>query len=241
MCEDNGKLLSVNQNMRFDQSIRVLKQILDADELGEVIIATIEMRAIPHWQTYLADYDRLTLLNMSVHHLDVMRYLFGEVEDIYVLARKDPRTEFEHTDGICVSNMNFKSGVLGVCIDDVRASPVADDFESDIFIKWRIEGTQGLAQGTIGWHDYPDGRPSTLSYCAPTTGGKWFTPKWETMWFSQAFKGVMEQLQYASKHHETPMLSGRDNLKTMALIEAGYRSLKEKRAISPEHIENETN
>ncbi len=69
-----GKVLSVNQNMRFDQSMRVLKQILDRDLLGAPVIATIDMRAIPHWQTFLTAYDRLTLLNMSVHHLDVLRY-----------------------------------------------------------------------------------------------------------------------------------------------------------------------
>src|SRR3954463_13273107 len=30
-----GKILSVNQNMRYDQSMRVLKQILDKGELGD--------------------------------------------------------------------------------------------------------------------------------------------------------------------------------------------------------------
>ena len=39
-----GKVLSVNQNMRFDQSMRVLKQLLDRGDLGEPVIATIEMR-----------------------------------------------------------------------------------------------------------------------------------------------------------------------------------------------------
>ncbi len=38
--------------MRYDQSMRVLKQILDKGELGDVVIATIEMRAIPHWQSF---------------------------------------------------------------------------------------------------------------------------------------------------------------------------------------------
>jgi predicted dehydrogenase len=70
-----GKVLSVNQNMRFDQSMRVLKQILDRELLGTPVLATIEMRAIPHWQPFLADYDRLTLLNMSIHHLDVLRQM----------------------------------------------------------------------------------------------------------------------------------------------------------------------
>src|SRR5690606_38093266 len=45
-----GKVLSINQNMRYDQSMRVLKQILNRGELGTPVIATIEMRAIPHWQ-----------------------------------------------------------------------------------------------------------------------------------------------------------------------------------------------
>ncbi|NNL99533.1 MAG: Gfo/Idh/MocA family oxidoreductase, partial [Gammaproteobacteria bacterium] len=92
LCEAKGKPLSINQNMRFDQSMRVLKQLLDAKLLGEPVIATIEMRAIPHWQEFLKDYDRLTLLNMSVHHLDVMRFLFGEVAEIFCTTRPDPRS-----------------------------------------------------------------------------------------------------------------------------------------------------
>ena len=56
-----GKILSVNQNMRYDQSMRVLKQIIDRGALGDIVFAQIDMHAIPHWQTFLEDYDRLTL------------------------------------------------------------------------------------------------------------------------------------------------------------------------------------
>jgi predicted dehydrogenase len=230
-AEAAGKLLSVNQNMRFDQSMRVLKQILDGRLLGTPVIATIEMRAIPHWQPFLAAYDRLTLLNMSVHHLDVLRFLFGEPIDIYTAVRPDPRTGFAHRDGICASTLCFADGLLALSLEDVWAGPREADFESDIYIKWRVEGTDGLAQGTIGWPDYPKGSPSTLRYCCPATGGKWVNPRWDTMWFPQAFKGVMEQLQYALKTGREPALTGRDNLKTMALIEAAYRSAAERRAV----------
>ena len=106
-----GKILSVNQNMRYDQSMRVLKQIIDNGELGMPVMATIEMRAIPHWQAFLEDYDRLTLSNMSVHHLDVLRFLFGEPETITTLTRTDPRTKFAHKDGITVSTLMFPGGV----------------------------------------------------------------------------------------------------------------------------------
>jgi predicted dehydrogenase len=41
----------------------------------------------------------------------------------------------------------------------------------------------------------------------------------------------MEQLQYALKTGQRPLLDGDDNVKTMALIEAGYRSLRENRPV----------
>lgn len=224
-----GKVLSVNQNMRYDQSMRVLKQILDGKELGAPVIATIEMRAIPHWQAFLEDYDRLTLSNMSVHHLDVLRFLFGDPDSITTLTRKDPRTTFEHKDGITVSTLSFPDGLMAVSMEDVWSGPREEGFDSDIYIKWRVEGTDGVAQGTIGW---PDGSPSTLSYASKTTtGGKWVSPKWDTMWFPHAFIGVMEQLQYAVKTGQAPALSVADNVKTVALIEAGYKSIAEGRTV----------
>ena len=55
-----------------------------------------------------------------------------------------------------------------------------------------------MAQGTIGWPDYPSGSPSTLRYSSRrATGGAWVEPRWDTMWFPHAFKGVMDQLQDA--------------------------------------------
>ncbi|MBV8816580.1 MAG: Gfo/Idh/MocA family oxidoreductase [Verrucomicrobia bacterium] len=226
------KVLSVNQNMRFDQSMRVLKQLIGQNELGTPILGTIEMRAIPHWQPFLASYQRLTLLNMSIHHLDVLRFLFGDPTEIYTAVRRDPRTEFEHTDGITISTLKFPSEVLAMTMEDVWSGPRQEGFDSDIYIKWRVEGLEGVAQGTIGWPDYPAGSPSTLRYCSrKTTDGHWVQPSWDTRWFPHAFAGVMEQLQYALKTGTEPMLSASDNLKTMALVEAAYRSVQESRAV----------
>jgi predicted dehydrogenase len=227
-----GKVLSVNQNMRFDQSMRVLKQLLDREEFGEPVLATIEMRAIPHWQTFLKSYDRLTLLNMSIHHLDVLRYLFGDPVSITTVARPDPRTSFPHTDGVTVSTLRFPGSLIALSLEDVWAGPVTEGGGADIYIKWRVEGTSGIATGTIGWPDYPKGSPSTLKYASQKTGGRWIEPTWETMWFPHAFIGVMEQLQYALDRDSIPELTGTDNLKTMALVEAGYRSINQNRPVA---------
>ena len=224
-----GKILSVNQNMRYDQSMRVLKQLIDAGALGDIVFAQIDMHAIPHWQPFLADYDRLTLSNMAVHHLDVLRFLFGDPDEITTLTRKDPRTTFDHSDGITVSTLRFPSGVMAVSLEDVWSGPRAEGYEDDQHINWRVDGTEGVAKGTVGW---PTGTPSTLTYASrKTTGGKWVTPKWDTKWFPHAFIGVMEQLQHAVKTGEPPTLSVADNVRTMQLVEAGYRSIAEARTV----------
>lgn len=229
-----GKVLSVNQNMRYDQSMRVLKQILDRGDLGEIVFAQIDMHAIPHWQDFLKAYDRLTLANMSVHHLDVLRFLFGNPTEITTQARKDPRTMFEHADGITVSTLRFPSGVLAVSLEDVWSGPRGEGYKDDQHITWRVDGTEGVAKGTIGW---PTGAASTLTYASrKTTGGAWVTPTWDTMWFPHAFVGVMEQLQHAITTGTPPALSVADNVDTVALIEAGYLSMAEGRTVKLSEI-----
>lgn len=229
-----GKIVSVNQNMRYDQSIRVLRQIIDSGALGDIVFAQIDMHAIPHWQPFLAEYDRLTLSNMSVHHLDVLRFLFGEPVSIATQCRTDPRTAFEHSDGIVNSTLKFPSGMIALSLEDVWSGPRGEDYHDDQSICWRVEGLDGVAKGTIGW---PNGKPSTLTYASRTaTGGKWVTPTWETMWFPQAFIGVMEQLQYALKTDTAPVLSIADNVRTMALVEAAYLSIAEARTVQISEI-----
>jgi predicted dehydrogenase len=225
LCEEAGKTLSVNQNMRYDQSMRALKSLIEQGAFGELVLGTIEMRAIPHWQTFLADYDRLTLLNMSIHHIDVMRFLFGDPERIYCSTRPDPRTEFDHTDGIALYIMEYDNGFRASAWDDVWTGPVNEGAAGDIYIKWRVEGTDGMAHGTIGWPKYGDSdSQSTLSYTVKSDLPEWVTPAWPEVWFPDAFAGPMAQLMEAIQTGEEPELSGKDNLKTMALIEAAYKS-----------------
>ena len=225
-CERAGVILSVNQNMRYDQSIRALKTLLNRGILGTPVFATIEMRAIPHWQPFLAEYDRLTMLNMSIHHMDAFRFLFGDPERIMASARTDPRTKFPHRDGISLYILEYADGMRAASWDDVWTGPVREGSEGDNYIKWRIEGTDGMAHGTIGWPRYPNtDTQSTLEFTTKQQPGMWFKPRWPEVWFPDAFLGPMAQLMTALQTNSGPELDARDNLKTMALVDAAYKSL----------------
>jgi predicted dehydrogenase len=239
LCDERKLPLSVNQNMRYDRSIRVLKTLLDRQLLGDPVLATIEMRAVPHWQTWLRQYGRLTLLNMSIHHIDAFRYLFGEPESIYASVRKDPRTQFAHEDGICLYILKYASGLRATAWDDVWAGPRNDRDDLKPYIKWRVEGTQGLAEGTLGWPEYPNRCPSTLTYTTLSNPGIWITPRWREVWFPDAFQGPMADLMDAIARGRQPEVSGTNNLGTMAIIEAGYRSIRERRPVEVSEIHDD--
>jgi predicted dehydrogenase len=233
LCKRAGITLAVNQNMRYDQSIRACKSLLDQGALGEPVLATIDMRAIPHWMPWQERQGWVTLRIMSIHHLDSFRYLFGDPVRVFASIRPDPRTakKFKHRDGICLYILEYASGLRCSAWDDVWAGPALEGAAKDISIRWRVEGLEGLARGTIGWPEYPKPTPSTLDYTTIRQPGKWISPRWKEVWFPDAFVGTMAQLLVALEDRDEPEISGRDNLKTMALVDACYLSVNEHRAV----------
>ncbi|MCH8044064.1 MAG: Gfo/Idh/MocA family oxidoreductase [Planctomycetes bacterium] len=231
-----GITLAVNQNMRYDQSVRACKCLLDRGDLGTPVLATIDMRAIPHWMPWQQRQGWVTLRIMSIHHLDTFRYWLGDPVRVFASVRPDPRTKFRHSDGICLYILEFAGGVRASACDDVWTGPAREGAESDIGIHWRVEGTDGMARGTIGWPSYPDRTPSTLDFTTKRQPGYWFQPRWNEVWFPDAFVGPMAQLLCALEDDTEPEISGKDNLKTMALVDACYLSAKQHRAVKISEI-----
>jgi predicted dehydrogenase len=235
MCQGAGITLAVNQNMRWDQSIRACKDLLGRGLLGDPVLATIDMRAIPHWQPWQQRLGWLTLRIMSIHHLDAFRYWFGDPVRVYASTRTDPRTQFEHTDGICLTILEYDSGLRALACDDVWTGPAREGAQPDLGIRWRVEGLQGLARGTIGWPDYPKPTPSTIDFTT-VMSGQWHKPRWRKVWFPDAFVGPMAELLMALEENRQPTISGSDHLQTMALVEACYQSARTHRAVTIESI-----
>ena len=235
-CQEAGITLAVNQNMRYDQSVRAGKTLLQNGIIGEPILATIDMRGIPHWMPWQAELGWVTLRIMSIHHLDTFRYWFGDPERIFCSVRPDPRTLFPHQDGICAYILEYANGLRCVAVDDTWTGPAREGCPGDISIKWRIEGLNGLALGDIGWCQNPHTTPSSIQY-ASKGDAVFHRPTWTESWFPDAFAGTMGQLLIALETGTEPAISGGDNLKTMALVDAAYLSVAEHRAVAVAEIE----
>jgi predicted dehydrogenase len=223
--------------MRWDHSVRAAKSALDKTFLGKPVLANIDMRAIPHWMPWQRRLGWLTLRIMSIHHLDTFRYWFGDPVRIFASVRTDPRTRFAHDDGICLYILEYASGLRCMGCDDVWSGPSKEGAASATGIGWRIEGTHGLALGTIGWPKYPKRAPSTLRFSTVKDSKcRWHKPKWKEAWFPDAFSGPMAELLCALEEKREPTISGRDNLKTMALVEAAYLSARTHRTVELKEI-----
>ncbi len=228
-CQAAGITLAVNQNMRYDQSVRALKDLLQRGWLGQPVLGTIDMRAIPHWMPWSEGLPSLSTFIMSIHHLDTFRYWFGTPDRVLASTRPDPRTQFPHSDGINLYILEYANGCRASAWDDVWTGPAREGCAADIGIRWRVEGTEGLARGTIGWPSYPEHAPSTLDFATSLHGGGWQQPRWSEVWFPDAFVGSMAQLLCALEEGMEPEISGRDNLETIALCQAVHTAARDHR------------
>jgi predicted dehydrogenase len=109
------------------------------------------------------------------------------------------------------------------------------DHSGDGYATFRFLGTEGLIKGTIGLlYNYPHGRPDTLQVhsnrLAPET---WFDIKLEGLWIPDAFIGPIASLMDAIQRDGTPITNVTDNLSTLRVVHAAYRSAAENRSVRP--------
>lgn len=148
-AEANGlRIYPVFQN-RHNKAVRRVKQAIDSGELGDIRIMAVRVRWCRPQQYYeLApwrgtfSHDGGALSNQGIHHIDLLRYLGGEVTRLSsVLRTQGAKIEVEDTG---VATLTYAGNTVGVLEVTTAARP--DDFEASLSI---VSG-KGLAQ-LGGW------------------------------------------------------------------------------------------
>lgn len=233
LAKNAGVKLAVNQQMRWSPGIRCAKQLLESGCVGIPNYGTIQVHVFTDWSLWPWMYNgkRLEILYHSIHHIDSLRYLLGMPRRVYSTGWRSPdeKTEAE-TKTLSVWEYD---GPLRVLVDinhGVR--------QEDRYAIFRVEGTAGIVKGSIGLlYNYPTGRPDTLEAVSDhINSDKWVNPQFTRLWIPDAFVGPMASLMCAIEEDGEPETSGEDNLKTLQLVFAAYRSMTEKRAVQVEEI-----
>ncbi len=116
--------------------------------------------------------------------------------------------------------------------DHDTSAGVAGETAASALLGWPDGLTGSLTNRGLPWpYDYPTGRPDRLSVSAPSASPACRDVPLSGRWIPDAFAGPMAALQRAVAAGTEPENSGRDNLRTLAIVEAAYRSARERRAV----------
>jgi predicted dehydrogenase len=232
MVEKADLKMAVNQQMRWTVAIHGTKQLIRQEWLGVPTYGTIQVHCLTDWSMWPWMYPRkrLEVLGHSIHYVDSLRYLFGEPDRVFTSGSRMPGEPTE-AETRTLTIWEYDSG-LRVLIDVNHGV-----WQDDRYAIFRFEGAEGIIKGTIGlMYNYPAGRPDTLEFMSKKSVGYWFSASNNFRWIPDAFVGPMASLMRAIEDGSEALTSGHDNLKTLQVVFAEYRSMEERRAVSPREI-----
>jgi UDP-N-acetyl-2-amino-2-deoxyglucuronate dehydrogenase len=127
-CDQAGvKLFVVKQN-RFNVPVVKLREALDQGRFGKLVLGTVRVRWCRPQEYYDQDAWRGTwaldggvLSNQASHHVDMLEWMFGEVDSVFAMART-ALVDIEAEDTAIVT-LRFANGALGVIEATTAARP----------------------------------------------------------------------------------------------------------------------
>jgi predicted dehydrogenase len=228
-----GRKVAVNQQMRWDAGIAAAKQLIERGYIGEPTDAQVQVSTSTPWHMWpwLRDSPRLEVMYHSIHYLDSLRFLFGDPAWVTSRHARYPGQQ-EQAETKTVTVLDYRSGLQALVAVNHH------DESGDGYATYRFLGTEGILKGTIGLlHDYPHGRPDTLRAHSTTDHPElWYDVKLEGMWIPDAFVGPMASLMEAIQTDGVPATDAADNMATLRMVHAAYRSAQENRSVRPAEL-----
>lgn len=212
---------AVNFQLRFSPMMLAVRHACELGLLGEILDIEFRLQVYTPWHLfpYLAELERVEILVHSIHYLDWIRSMLGEPQRVYARSVGHPATpalrstrtsailDYGDRTRVCLSiNHHFRPE---------RRHQAAT---------MTLTGSKGAAVASLGLLlNYPQGEPESLEIISD--GYDWTPVPLAGRWFPDAFIGTMANLQrFAAGEDAVLHTSVEDAYKTMALVEACYRS-----------------
>ena len=213
------KIFAVHQN-RFNKAIQKIKSAIDGKIFGKIVLATVRIR----WSRSQAYYDRDpwrgtwgldggALTNQSIHHLDLLQWLIGEIESISAIGTTQ-LVDVEVEDTACAW-LKFKNGAFGAVEATTATRPFDMDLEASISILGE-NGTvivEGASVNRLTTWTFDDIDLSKHSEDPPNVYG---------FGHNHIIENVVEVLTKGGQ----PLVSGKDALQSIRFLHGLYRSME---------------
>ena len=213
-CREAGVILGVDFEARYMADNVRVKQAVDEGRLGRMILGEVRLKWFRNdayyegWHGTWALDGGGSLINQSVHQIDLLGWYMGEVDSV-----QGQIGVFNHdieSEDLGMAMIKFGSGAVGTILGTTTC-PVT------IPAGVELHGTQGLVI-TAGnkvdtWHIPDESIDDPFEYEGP--------------------RNVIEDMVRLVRHGGTPRITGEEAKKSLALILAIYESSKTGKSVSP--------
>ncbi|MET3925394.1 Gfo/Idh/MocA family oxidoreductase [Devosia sp. 2618] len=144
LAKENGRVLMVSQNYRFQPAPILAAELVGAQRFGPVNLVSIDFRRHAPTQGYRYwDMPDPLLADMSIHHFDLMRMVLGDnPKRVSCRTWNSPASPFGHNP-IGVATLEFEKGT----IVSYRGSWMS----SGPVTPWAGEWVMDCSEGQITW------------------------------------------------------------------------------------------
>ncbi|EAS51813.1 putative oxidoreductase protein [Aurantimonas manganoxydans SI85-9A1] len=218
--EAAGRTLMVHENFRWQSAVRKAIETVRSGAIGTPFFGRVAFRSgydVYSGQPYLAEGERFIIEDLGIHILDISRALFGDVERIAATTKRvNPKIRGED---VATMLLAHEGGVTSVvdCSYATRRTP--ETFPQSLL---EIDGAEGTLRLDAGY-----------SLVVQTGGNETVTDVSPPIlpWAERPWHNIQESVRIIQQHFVAcidagtqPETSGADNLKTLALVQAAYRS-----------------
>lgn len=231
-CREKNVQLAVIYQNRFIDGVIKMKDTIDEGELGELFMVDTSVKWFRDQDYYDSAEWRGTLsldgggavINQAIHTVDLMLWLCGDIESLFAFKGTFTHEGIEGEDN-AVAALKFKSGVIGVFKASTSVVPPMKR-------KIAVHGTGGTAlldgdvfRMMVSERDLKE--DSDNNHASGSSGP---LAGMTTNYHKKQYDQILEAFQ----HNEKPVVSGEESLKSLAIVEALYKSAERKEEI---HIE----
>ena len=221
--------MAVHENFRFQAPMRRVREVLASGEIETPSWARIAFRTgydVYRTQPYFYDEERLAILDVGIHVLDLARVFLGEVERVSCeTQRRNPRVRAEDT---ATMLLRHEGGAVSVveCTYESRALP--DPFPQTLLT---IEGPAGSVRLHEDFRMVVTSSGDAREEHVGSPLLAWTSEPWHVA--QESVLLTQRHIVDALRAGREPETTGEDNLRTFALVEAAYEAAATGRAVAP--------
>lgn len=220
-CSKLGVPLYVIKQNRYNPPILKLKNHILKGNLGKICSASVRLRWCrdqsyfdqDNWRGTM-ELDGGVIANQAAHHLDLLQWLVGEVEEVFSFA-STALVDIEAED-TCVVALKFSNGAIGTIEATNAARPKNDEGSISIVAEKGIFEVAGVAVDQLTKWTVNDSDKELRPLVNQTTN----PPDVYGFGHKEFYKHLL-----SNKHELIELVTGQEGIKSLNLISAIYESL----------------